>query len=125
MHAWIRIYELPMEYFYVPNIRAIASAVGPIISIDERTRKPEMCHYARVLVELDLRKEREEFIMFETSGNCSITSIGYERLPEYCPKCEIVGHSTENCRTHPSKDPQPSAPSKPDSNVEKKSCATG
>lgn len=81
-------------------IRAIASAIGPIIIINERTRKREMCHYARVLVELDLRKEREQFIMFETSGNCSIDSIGYERLPEFCLKCEIMGHSSENCRTY-------------------------
>lgn len=93
-----------IEYFYIPNIPAIASAIGPIISTDERTRKSERCHYARVLVELDLRKLWEEFVMFEIMGHCYIASIGYERLPVFCSKCEIVGHSDEACHTHPSKD---------------------
>lgn len=65
VNVWIRIFELPLEYFYVPNIHAITSAICPVISIDERTQKRERCHFARVLVEIELRKPREEFIKFE------------------------------------------------------------
>lgn len=64
-HVWIRIYELPPEYFYEPIINVIASAIGPVVAIDERTRTREMLHFTRVLVELDLRKEKETHIMYE------------------------------------------------------------
>lgn len=81
INVLIRIYELPIEHFYVLNICVIAFAIGPIVSIGERTQKCEMFHYAWVLVELGLCKKKEEFVMYETYGHCSIASIGYERLP--------------------------------------------
>lgn len=80
-----------------------------MISIDERTRKRECCHFARVLVEIDLQKPREEYVMFETTGHCSIASIGYERLAVFSSKCGIVGHSDEACRSHPRPTPPPAA----------------
>lgn len=57
-HVWIHIYELPPKYFYEPIIHVIASAICPVMAIDERTRTREMLHFAHVLVELDLRKKR-------------------------------------------------------------------
>lgn len=91
-HVWIPIYELSPEYFYEPIINDIASAIGPVIAIDERTRTREMLHFARVLLELDLLKEKESHIMYERSGYCSTVSIGYEQHPEYCKNCDKLGH---------------------------------
>lgn len=76
-----------MEYFKVPIIEAIASALGPIVSTDERTRSQTYCHYARVLIELDLQKEKKYNIMYECSGNCSIALVGYEAHPEFYAHC--------------------------------------
>lgn len=99
-HVWIRIHELPIEYFSDPIIRAIASAIGPVINIDERTRTRRVCKYARVLVEVDLRAEREYSVMYERQGFCSIVSVSYEHLPEYYTDCGIIGHSVNDCRRH-------------------------
>lgn len=48
------IYELPMEYFYEPIVEFIASALGPVVNIDEHTQNRTICHYVRVLIELNL-----------------------------------------------------------------------
>lgn len=109
-----------MEYFYVPIIECIASALGQVVSVDERTRNRTMCHYARVLIELDLRKENEYNIMYERSGHCSIASVGYEQHPPFCTHCQIVGHSFDDCRAHggkpsygkPDDDAKPPGPGK-------------
>lgn len=45
----------------------------------------------RFLVELDLRKENEAFIMYEQAEHCAIASVGYERHLEFCSICEILG----------------------------------
>lgn len=84
----------------MPIIERIASALGPVVSIDEHTRNRTMYHYARVLIELDLRKEKEYNIMYEMSGHCTIASVGYEQHPKFCNHCQIVGHSIDNCRSH-------------------------
>lgn len=96
---WVRIYEIPQEYFHEHVIESIASALGTVVSMDQCTRDGSMCHYARVLIELDLRKEKEYHIMFERAGHCSIALVGYEPHPDFCMHCQIVGHSFINYRS--------------------------
>lgn len=56
-----------------------------------------MLHFTRVLVELELRKENENLILYERSGHCASVSIGYKQHPAFCPLCENLGHSTSDC----------------------------
>ncbi|KAL8472351.1 hypothetical protein ACS0TY_029536 [Phlomoides rotata] len=101
VQAWIRISELPLEYWNKHIITALASAVGTVIKIDERTLNRTMGRFARVLVELDLKQERDETLMFEQAGHCSFVSVQYERLPELCKLCSIIGHATGHCGGKP------------------------
>lgn len=64
-----------------------------------------MLHFARVLLELDLQKEKQLFIMYERSGHCSTVSIGYEQHPSFCTYCGKLGHSSANCSRQLSKPP--------------------
>lgn len=66
--VWVRIYEIPMEFFDPKIIHAMALALGTVLKIDERTRQRSMCHYARALVEIDMTKGCEDYIMFEADG---------------------------------------------------------
>ncbi|KAL8465781.1 hypothetical protein ACS0TY_035037 [Phlomoides rotata] len=94
VQAWIRILELPLEYWNKHIIIALASAVGTVIKIDERTMNRTMGRFARVLVELDLKHDREETLMFEREGHCSFVSVQYERLLKFCKFCSVIGHAT-------------------------------
>ncbi|KAL8479638.1 hypothetical protein ACS0TY_026514 [Phlomoides rotata] len=95
--VWIRISKLPLEYWNPNIITALASAMGTVIKLDDRTASRSMGHFARVLVELDLNHDREECVMFERVGHRSVVYIQYERLLEFCNYCSIIGHSTGNC----------------------------
>ncbi|KAL8459386.1 hypothetical protein ACS0TY_036760 [Phlomoides rotata] len=97
VQAWIRISELPLEYWNKHIITALASAVGTVIKIDERTLSRTMWRFARVLVELDLKHDREETLMFEREGHCSFVSIQYEHLPEFCKFYSVIGHAIGYC----------------------------
>lgn len=55
-----------MEFFQPKIIHAMASALGTVIKMDDWTRNKSMCHYARVLIEIDMTKGCEEFVMFES-----------------------------------------------------------
>ncbi|KAL8458490.1 hypothetical protein ACS0TY_036129 [Phlomoides rotata] len=56
-----------------------------------------MGRFARVLVELDLKQDREDTLMFERAGHCSFVSVHYECLPEFCKFCNVIGHATGHC----------------------------
>ncbi|KAL8529085.1 hypothetical protein ACS0TY_006522 [Phlomoides rotata] len=95
--VWIRLFQLPLEYWQEPILVALASAVGTVIRLDDVTRRKESAHFARVLVEVDLKKDLEEYVMIESSGHRSYVMIQYERLPSYCRNCAVIGHDTGDC----------------------------
>ncbi|KAL8488072.1 hypothetical protein ACS0TY_024380 [Phlomoides rotata] len=86
-----------MEYWQPGILEAMASAFGTLIKIDERTLHMRMGHYARILVEVDMKQELIEKIMHKMSGVCSFANLVFERLLEFCRGCGIVGHTTVNC----------------------------
>lgn len=82
-----------MEYFQTNIIHALASALGTVIKIDDHTKHHTMCHYARVLIEIDMTKGCENFIIYENEGKVMFSSMKYEQCPPFCNNCRIVGHS--------------------------------
>ncbi|KAL8502561.1 hypothetical protein ACS0TY_021629 [Phlomoides rotata] len=76
----------------------MTSILGTPIMIDEHTKNQSMCHYARVLVELDLKQSREERIMFERAGYSSFAKVKYEQLSDFCVDYGIIGHAITNYR---------------------------
>ncbi|KAL8511084.1 hypothetical protein ACS0TY_017779 [Phlomoides rotata] len=59
-----------------------------------------MGRYARMLVEVDLKQGLEKKIMFVRAGHQSFTSVEYEKLPAFCTRCGIVGHTFASCKRH-------------------------
>ncbi|KAL8503471.1 hypothetical protein ACS0TY_022282 [Phlomoides rotata] len=96
--VWVQLFEIPMEYFQAPIIHALASPLGTVLKIDDRTKDRSMCHYARVLIELDMKQNFEEYIMFEMEGHYLFASVKYESLPPFCKGCGIVAHNLGDCR---------------------------
>lgn len=97
--VWVRFYEIPMEYFHPKIIQTMASALGTVLKLDERTRNRSMCHYARVLIDIDMKKGCEDCIMFELDGQVLFSSLKYKQMPLFCNNCGIVGHVFGTCRT--------------------------
>lgn len=100
--VWVRVFELPIEYWCQAVFEGIASALGTLIWVDDRTIRKEMYHYVRLLVEVDLKNPLQDKIMIERPGYCLFAYFQYERLPEFCKNCGIIGHSACRCN---SKDP--------------------
>ncbi|KAL8541482.1 hypothetical protein ACS0TY_002668 [Phlomoides rotata] len=101
---WIRITDLPMEYWQPSILEAMASAFGTLIRIDDNTLHRRMGHYARILVEIDMKTEFVEKIMYKRARICSFATLAFERLPKFCRNCDIVGHATAVCTRGKPKD---------------------
>ncbi|KAL8492497.1 hypothetical protein ACS0TY_023903 [Phlomoides rotata] len=95
--VWVRILDLSMEYWQLGILEAMASAFGTLVKIDDCMLHRRMGHYARILVEIDMKTEIIEKIMYKRSGVCSFANLVFERLPKFCRWCGIVGHTTVAC----------------------------
>lgn len=69
VQCWIRIHDLPLEYWRPKILFEIVSGVGTPISIDEPTRNKVFGHYARVLVDIYLSGELPNQILVEFAHN--------------------------------------------------------
>jgi len=107
--VWIRLWELPQEYWTKRTLYEIAGAVGTPLLIDNVTRNRLYGHYARILVDLDLSKKVFYEVMVEREGFAFPVSIEYEGLPDFCTHCHSIDHNINSCRRlHPHReDDQP------------------
>ena len=95
---WIRLIELPQEYWRERTLKEIASAVGTPIDIDGPTRNRTFGHYARILVDIDLSKKAYDEVLVERDGFAFMVEIQYERRPLFCHHCYSIGHNITTCR---------------------------
>jgi hypothetical protein len=99
---WIRLVELPQEYWRERTLKEIASAVGTPIDIDGPTRNRTFGHYARILVNIDLSKKAYDEVLYKREGYAFKVEIQYERRPLFCHHCYSIGHNITTCRwLHP------------------------
>jgi len=66
--VWIRLLNLPLEYWLERTLLEIAGAIGTPLIIDAATQKRTFGHYARVLVDIDFSHRLFYEIMVEREG---------------------------------------------------------
>ncbi|XP_019447356.1 PREDICTED: uncharacterized protein LOC109350589 [Lupinus angustifolius] len=96
--CWIKIYNLPQEYWSPRIIFSIAGGIGTPISMDEATHTRSFGHFAKVMVEINLKAELPDQILVEREGFAFFVSIEYENLPDFCQRCHVIGHVVHQCR---------------------------
>ncbi|XP_045802615.1 uncharacterized protein LOC123896245 [Trifolium pratense] len=95
---WIRLMNFPQEYWHRRTLFEIASAIGTPLTLDDSTKNRSFCHYACVLVDMDISSSMYDEIVVERDGFAFKLGVVYERLLEFCNHCKIIGHNIENCK---------------------------
>ncbi|XP_019435277.1 PREDICTED: uncharacterized protein LOC109341759 [Lupinus angustifolius] len=98
VQCWVKIVGLPQEYWSPRIIFSIAGGIGTPISLDEATNNRTFGHFARVLVDIDLKTDLPSQILVEREGYAFFVELEYEKLPQFCNGCQTIGHLVTNCR---------------------------
>ncbi|XP_021844915.2 uncharacterized protein [Spinacia oleracea] len=93
MSVWVRIEELPVEYYDKDALYEISKVIGKPIRVDYATDKVSRARYARVCVEIDLRKP----IITKVWVGGFWQPVVYENITSLCFKCGKIGHVLEKC----------------------------
>lgn len=102
--VWVKIYELPWEYWHKQILVDICQGIGMPLRYDQATLNGDFGYYARILVDIDLSSPPPDSIMIERDEVKFFVYIEYENLPAFCSNCSGIGHVPLNCRALRPKD---------------------
>jgi hypothetical protein len=96
--VWVRLMQLPQEYWRKQTLFEIASGLGTPLTIDESTLSRHFGLFARIPVDVDLSSKLFETVMVEREGHALSINVQYEKLPPFCAQCKMMGHSIQTCK---------------------------
>jgi len=94
---WVRLMNLPQEYWHQKTLLEIASGLGTPLTIDDATVNRRFGIFARVLVDVDLSQQLFDNVIVEREGHALSVKVQYERQPSFCMHCKMLGHDIHNC----------------------------
>ncbi|KAI9111318.1 hypothetical protein K1719_017730 [Acacia pycnantha] len=91
--AWIRLPDVPFEFYNVESLRRIGNMIGRMIKIDHSTSIYDKGGFTRICVEINLQKPLlPTYMVFEEER-----SIIYEGLHQVCFMCGKYRHQKHTC----------------------------
>ena len=91
--VWIRLNELPIEYYEVEVLKQIGNSVGKVLRIDTHTAAEARGRFARLCIQVDLDKPLVTNILI---GGI-YQPVNYEGIHRLCFSCGRIGHRKEAC----------------------------
>ena len=93
---WVRLPELPIEFYDVAVLREIGSTIGPILRIDSYTTSKSKGSYTRLCVQVDLEKP----LITSVRVGRLVHKITYGGVSTLCFHCGRLGHKQDSCPYH-------------------------
>ena len=91
--VWVRLPELPIEFYDASVLKEIGSVIGPILRVDSYTALETRGGYARLCVHLDLEKP----LISSIRVGRLVQRVLYEGISSLCFCCGKLGHKQDNC----------------------------
>ncbi|XP_059441719.1 uncharacterized protein LOC132174022 [Corylus avellana] len=96
--VWIKLHNLPIEFWNATCLSYVASGVGKPICADSVTEEQLRLGFARVLVEVDMNYVfPKEIEIVGVDGGRVVVGIEYPWLLVKCKKCKLFGHLSHTC----------------------------
>ena len=91
--VWIRLNELPIEYYNAVALQLIRKAIGNVLRVDTFTASETRGRFARLCMQMDVEKPLATAIMIGRLEQ----QICYEGIQKMCFECGCLGHRKEHC----------------------------
>ncbi|PWA67820.1 hypothetical protein CTI12_AA315780 [Artemisia annua] len=98
---WIRLLNMPLSRRDEPSVRYIASKLGEVVEVDNAYFANRSKHI-RAKVMINITNPLCRYVTVLNLQNIKVrVHIQYERLPNFCYWCGLLGHTEKECLTKP------------------------
>lgn len=91
--VWVRLSNIPVNFYHKTILLGIAKGLGNPVKVDLTTLQFERARFARVCVEVNLKKPLKGTVMI----NGERYFVSYEGLTNICSHCGLYGHLVHSC----------------------------
>lgn len=91
--VWVRLSNLHVTFYHKAIVMGIARGLGKPIKVDLTTLNIERARFARVCVEVNMKKSLKGLVMI----NGDRFFVSYEGLNNICSGCGVYGHLVHSC----------------------------
>lgn len=90
---WVRLNELPIEYYESHILKHIGSSIGNVLQVNTHTAMEARGRYARLCVQIDINKPLVSTVLIRDLEQ----PVLYEGISWLCFSCGHVEHCKESC----------------------------
>lgn len=99
---WIRLRNIPVNYYMVETFEEIAECIGQVITVAFDPLKPQSKGFVRVQILFDVNKPLWNSKEVELpTGEMVAIGIEYERVRKRCFQCQRLTHDRTRCPLNP------------------------
>ena len=91
--VWVRLPELPVEYYDKESLLLIGQALGPVLRVDFNTASGARGRFAKLCIQLDLDKPLVKTVRMGRVRQ----AVVYEGIGLLCFNCGRIGHKLDRC----------------------------
>ncbi|PPD83801.1 hypothetical protein GOBAR_DD19271 [Gossypium barbadense] len=95
---WLRVYNIPIELMDRRTALDIGNAIEELVAIDWKDRNGGWTEFMRLKVKINALKPWRRIVkLVDKDGLETIGLLKYEKLPNFCYECGIIGHTAKKC----------------------------
>lgn len=95
---WVQAHNLPVNFFTHKVAEIIGGALGEFIMADKKNFEGSWKSFLRVIIRIDITLPlRRRMKMKRPSGEIFWIDFKFERLPNFCFLCGVIGHTERFC----------------------------
>ncbi|XP_050242502.1 uncharacterized protein LOC126691511 [Quercus robur] len=91
--VWVRLNELPIEYYHVEALQIIGNAIGKVLRIDSHTATESRGTFAHLCIQVDVGKPLITALLIGGKEQ----PVSYKGVQRLCFSCGRIGHHRESC----------------------------
>nr|POE88793.1 uncharacterized protein CFP56_25239 [Quercus suber] len=91
--VWVRLNELPIEYYNAEALHRIGNAIGKVLRVDTFTASESRGRFARLCIQIDVEQPLVTAILLGKAEQ----PVTYEGIQKLCFGCGRLGHRRETC----------------------------
>jgi hypothetical protein len=95
--VWVKLPELPLEYWNEELFVGLAHSFGVLLSIDPVTAARKRFTFARICIGVKAGVDLPDIVSLHSKLGIHVQKIIYESIPFACFLCKKAGHTAKKC----------------------------